>query len=165
MIVIICGVSGTGKTTIGQLVADKMMLPFYDADDFHPASNVKKMQNGVALNDLDRQPWLELLSSELNSWESNLGAVLACSALKEYYREILSSQCTNNINWVCLNGSHRLLRERLNSREGHYFNPQLLDSQLNSLELPNYGWLIDVQSPPSEIVKDICQRLNQQSLY
>jgi 6-phosphogluconate dehydrogenase/gluconokinase len=161
MILIVCGVSGTGKSTIGQLLAEKKKLPFFDADDFHPESNVEKMQSGVALNDEDRQPWLELLSSELAQWESNGGAVLACSALKESYREILSVQCNNNIHWVTLHGSKALLSERLNSRKGHYFDPRLLDSQLDALELPDYGWLIDVQPTPAEIVQDVCQRLHQ----
>jgi 6-phosphogluconate dehydrogenase/gluconokinase len=163
MILIVCGVSGTGKSTVGQLLAEEMKLPFFDADDFHPESNVQKMQSGVALNDEDRQPWLESLSAELVLWESNGGAVLACSALKETYREILASQCKNDITWIILNGSRALLMERLNSRKGHYFDPRLLDSQLDTLELPDYGWIIDVQSTPEEIVSDISQRLREQS--
>lgn len=163
MIVIVCGVSGTGKSTVGQLLAEEMKLSFFDADDFHPELNVQKMKSGVALNDKDRQPWLESLSSELSLWENHGGAVLACSALKESYREILALQCKNDIRWVFLYGSTALLTERLNSRKGHYFDTRLLDSQLEALELPDYGWVIDVQSSPNEIVSDILQKLREHS--
>jgi len=159
MILIVCGVSGTGKSTVGQKLAEALKLPFYDADDFHPQSNVQKMKSGVALNDNDRRPWLELLSSELASWQSNSGAVLACSALKESYRQILASQCQENIAWIMLHGSTDLLAKRLDSRKDHYFNPRLLDSQLEALELPDYGWLIDVQTSPDDIVIDLTKRL------
>ena len=163
MILIVCGVSGTGKSTIGQLLADKMKLPFFDADDFHPESNVHKMKNGVALNDEDRRPWLELLSTKLSSWEGNGGAILACSALKESYRNILSLQCKSDICWVTLNGSTTLLTERLNARKEHYFDAKLLDSQLATLELPDYGLLVNVQLTPDQIVSDVSQWLNENS--
>jgi len=162
MILIVCGVSGTGKSTVGLQLAEALKLPFFDADDFHPQSNVQKMKSGVALNDQDRQPWLESLSSKLASWESsssNGGAVLACSALKESYRQILASQCQENIAWIILHGSTDLLAKRLDSRKDHYFNPRLLDSQLEALELPDYGWLIDVQTSPDDIVIDLTKRL------
>lgn len=158
MIVIVCGVSGTGKTTIGKLLSEELKLPFFDGDDFHPDSNVKKMNSGVALDDNDRQSWLESLATKLALWESESGAVLACSALKESYRETLASKCNEHINWIILNGSRELLTDRLNSRQGHFFGSLLLESQLNTLELPGYGLLIDVQSPLNEIVKTI---LNQ----
>lgn len=163
MILIISGVAGTGKSTIGKLLAEKINLPFYDADDFHPKSNVQKMLSGFPLNDDDRQPWLESLSTALLKWEIDGGAILACSALKESYREILSAQCNSDIFWIILYGDSALLKERLNSRKGHYFDSQLLSSQLDALELPEYGWLIDVQSTPEVIVRDICQRLQSHS--
>lgn len=159
MIVIVCGVSGTGKSTIGEMLADKMDLPFFDGDDFHPQANVQKMQNGNPLNDEDRKPWLEELSKQLALWNNNKGAVLACSALKESYRKILASNGVSDIKWVYLNGSKELLTERLASRKGHFFNPKLLDSQLDALELPDYGWVVDVLPTPSEIVNDIAKRL------
>jgi 6-phosphogluconate dehydrogenase/gluconokinase len=158
MIFIICGVSGTGKSTVGELLADKLKVPFFDGDDFHPESNVQKMKGGMPLNDQDRQPWLELLATKLASWELSGGAVLACSALKELYRDILSSKC-KNIRWIILNGSRELLTERLNSRQGHFFNPNLLDSQLATLELPNYGWIMDIKPAPDKIISVICERL------
>ncbi len=158
MIIIVCGVSGTGKSTIGKLVADSLNLPFYDGDDFHPDCNVKKMTQGSALTDEDRAPWLTLLSNKLALWEKQKGAVLACSSLKEAYRKTLSAKCQCAINWVFLNGTKELLKNRLNSRKGHYFNPALLSSQLETLELPDYGLVLDITLTPQEIVSKI---LNQ----
>lgn len=159
MILIVGGVSGTGKSTIGKMLAETLDLPFYDADDFHPESNVQKMQNGQPLNDQDRQPWLETLASELHTWEKQGGAVLACSALKAAYRETLATQCHNKIEWIILHGSKALLSERLAARKGHFFEPKLLDSQLNTLELPVDAHVVDIQSPPNDIVKSIIARL------
>ena len=159
MIVVVCGVSGTGKSTIGTLLAEKLALPFYDADDFHPQSNVQKMTSGVPLNDEDRQPWLEALVTELASWESQGGAILACSALKEAYRTTLASKCANNIEWIILNGSKVLLSERLASRKGHFFEPRLLESQLSTLQLREDDWVVDIKPPPEEIVGAIVKRL------
>jgi 6-phosphogluconate dehydrogenase/gluconokinase len=162
MIIIVCGVSGTGKSTVGELLADRLDLPFYDADDFHPDANVDKMTSGIALNDQDRQPWLESLSAHLAKWENEgKGAVLACSALKESYRITLASNCRTNIEWVILNGSRELLVSRLGSREGHFFDANLLDSQLATLELPDYGWTLDVQLSPQEIVNKVAQQLKK----
>ncbi|WP_166422293.1 gluconokinase [Paraglaciecola sp. 20A4] len=159
MIVIVCGVSGTGKSTIGKLLAEKLALPFYDADDFHPQSNVQKMTSGVPLNDEDRQPWLETLATELALWESQGGAILACSALKEAYRTTLASKCANDIEWIILNGSKALLTERLASRKGHFFEPRLLESQLSTLELRDDDWVVNIKPPPEEIVGAIVKRL------
>jgi len=89
MVIILMGVSGCGKTTVGELLAKKLSLPFFDADDFHPVENVKKMQSGMPLNDDDRKPWLDELARQIKKWNRNDGAVLACSALKEKYRQIL----------------------------------------------------------------------------
>lgn len=161
MILIVCGVSGTGKSTIGKLLSDKLHIPFFDGDDFHPETNVKKMKSGKPLNDQDRKPWLELLATELALCEKNNGAVLACSALKESYRKVLASQCKSEINWIMLNGSAELLTERLEQRQGHFMGTKLLQSQLNTLELPNYGLIIDVQKTIDEIVTDVYQKLQK----
>jgi 6-phosphogluconate dehydrogenase/gluconokinase len=162
MIVIVCGVSGTGKSTVGQLLADALNLPFYDADDFHPEANVQKMHSGQPLNDDDRQPWLETLATQLVTWESKQGAVLACSALKQVYRETLSAKCQQKIAWIFLHGSKELLSTRLGARKGHFFKPELLDSQLGTLELPQDAWIVDIQPPPQEIVTRIMQHLKEQ---
>lgn len=159
MIVIVCGVSGTGKSTIGKMLADALALPFYDADDFHPEANVQKMQSGRPLNDEDRQPWLEDLATQLANWEHKKGAVLACSALKATYRETLAAKCAGPIEWIILHGSKALLTERLGARKGHFFEPKLLESQLTTLELPNDVSVVDIQAPPENIVQSIVARL------
>ena len=155
----VCGVSGVGKTTIGRLLAEALEVPFFDADEFHPATNVDKMSNGIPLEDSDRRPWLDTLASSLSAWEKDGGAVLACSALKEHYRTILASRCSERIRWIVLHASEAVLADRIASRKGHFFDRRLLGSQLDALEVPDYGWLIDVQPSPKEIVNEILMRL------
>ena len=161
MLVVIGGVSGAGKTTIGQLLSERLAVPFFDADDFHPPSNVEKMAGGTPLDDADRGPWLELLAARLAGWEKEGGAVLACSALKESYRAVLESSCSGPIQWIFLTGSEILLAERLASRKGHYFDPMLLKSQLDTLEIPDYGWHVDIDATTEEIVNNILERLRR----
>lgn len=161
MNIIICGVSGTGKSTIGAHLAKVLGLAFRDGDDFHPAANVKKMQSGSPLTDADRQPWLERLADNLSQWESGGGAVLACSALKESYRQLLVSKCEKKPHWVMLTGAPELLAQRLKNRENHFFDPALLASQLEALELPSYGQKIDVSAAPDDIVYAIKKELSR----
>jgi 6-phosphogluconate dehydrogenase/gluconokinase len=159
VILIVCGVSGTGKTTIGTLLSEALNIPFFDADDFHPASNIEKMAGGYPLDDEDRRPWLETLAGNLPAWEKEGGAVLACSALKESYRATLGARCSESTRWIVLYASEAVLAERLTSRKGHFFDQQLLSSQLDAFEMPDYGWLIDVNSAPEEIISNILTRL------
>ena len=144
MIFIVMGVAGSGKSTIGALLARELNIPFYDADDFHPAANVNKMADGFPLNDDDRQGWLEELGRNIVEWEKDGGAVLACSALKEKYRVILQSIPHSLTTWIFLEGSRALLMERIAARTGHYMPPTLLDSQLNTLEIPKYGLHVNI---------------------
>ena len=160
MILVVCGVCGSGKSTIGYELAEYLNLPFFDGDDFHPLSNVEKMRNGRSLTDEDRQPWLESLAENIAVWERKGGAILACSALKESYRKTLSAKCESQIKWIILNGSRKLLLERLSSRTGHFVDSRLLDSQLDTLELPNYGWVIDINKSPTIIVNNISALIN-----
>jgi len=157
MIIIVTGVSGSGKTTIGSLLAKRLDLPFYDADDFHPTLNVEKMQKGIPLTDHDREPWLNHLAEKIEEWDSKHGAILACSALKEEYREIL--QVVPHIHWVHLKGEKQLLAERLSNRKNHYMNPDLLTSQLETWEDPSYGLHLDVKGIPDDLVDQIMEYL------
>ena len=153
------GVSGSGKTTVGKALASALEIPFYDADDFHHHGNIVKMNQGIPLGDLDRKSWLETLSKNLAQWEAAAGAVLACSALKETYRTVLQSGVENDVTWVYLYGRSELIKERMAGRKGHYFKPDLVDSQFADLEPPQYGWHFNISSSSDYIVKSILDKL------
>ena len=140
---LVMGVCGCGKTTLGQDLATALMLPFYDADGFHPPANVAKMRGGSPLDDDDRRPWLLSLASHIDVWTRQGGAVLACSALKRSYRSLLGSP--HNFVMIFLDASRATLQARLASRKGHYMPPSLLDSQLATLEPP-------VESEQAELI-------------
>ncbi len=148
------GVSGCGKTTIAQKLSASIGLPYYDADDFHPQANIEKMSSGKALDDDDRASWLKTLSINLQQWEKEGGAILACSALKEKYRKVLA-QDLDDCHWIFLNGSYELILERMNKRKGHYMSGEMLKSQFEALEVPTYGISIDIQKSPEEIIEII----------
>ena len=118
-IIIVMGVSGSGKSTIGKLLASELNLPFYDADDFHPESNIDKMRKGVPLDDNDRSPWLHSIIANFEDWQTD-GAVLACSALKEKYRDLFK-ETGSEIEWLVLRGSYDLLLKRMQLRHDHFF--------------------------------------------
>ncbi|MEX0883513.1 MAG: gluconokinase, GntK/IdnK-type, partial [Cyclobacteriaceae bacterium] len=159
MIVIIYGVTGCGKTTVGKLLAKKMNLPFFDGDHFHPNANKHKMNSGIPLTDENRIPWLENIAASIKEWEKGQGAVLACSALNEKYRRIL--KVVPDIRWILLAGSKSLIMERLSKRVGHFMNPALLDSQLATLESPNYGLKISIKDPPEKMVEEIFKKMKE----
>jgi gluconokinase len=154
MVIILMGVTGSGKTTVGRGLARELGWDFYDADDFHPAANVEKMSRGVPLEDSDRAPWLaalrELVGERVRRGEN---AVLACSALKESYRDCLLID--EGVKLVYLKGDHRLIEERLRGRRGHFMKASLLDSQFDALEEPARALRVEVSSPPAEIIKTI----------
>lgn len=161
MIYIVMGVAGCGKSTIGEKLADHLQLPFYDADDFHPKENVIKMNQGIPLNDDDRLPWLKELGSNIIQWEKNGGAVLACSALKEKYRQILESIPSHQVQWIYLEGSKELILQRLKQRNNHYMPASLLDSQFEALEKPAYGIHTNISQSPDLIINEILKKLNK----
>jgi gluconokinase len=135
MVVILWGVSGAGKTTIGELLARELGWKFIEADDFHSGANIDKMRRGEPLTDEDRQPWLERLRAAIKeSLDNNENAVLACSALKKKYRDRL--RVSDQVKFVFLRGSPEQIAERLHDRRGHFFNPDLLASQFADLEEP-----------------------------
>lgn len=154
------GVSGCGKTTVGRKLAESRGLPFYDADDFHPISNIEKMKAGRPLNDDDRSGWLKTLSVSLEEWQNDGGAVLACSALKETYRKVLNSRI-QKIHWIYLKGSFELITGRLEQRQEHYMPLSLLESQFKALEEPTYGYHPDISHSPEELVALINTYLTQ----
>jgi gluconokinase len=149
------GVSGSGKTTVGQHLAVRLGAQFLDADDFHPASNVEKMRNGVPLTDADRAPWLASLAETLKETPS---FVLACSALKAAYREVLQ-EAAPDMRIVLLDGTPQLIRERLGARAGHFMSPTLLESQFATLEIPEGAIRLDIDAPVETIVARIYNQL------
>ena len=158
MIVIVMGVVGSGKTTIGQLLARQLGWKFADADDFHSYANKEKIRHGVALNDADRKPWLESLRSQIMKWQAaHQNAVLACSALKSSYRQEL--QVASEVQFVHLRGSPALIAERLRSRHGHFADEQILSSQFADLEEPDAAVTVDIDQPPDQIVAKIRKEL------
>lgn len=150
--IILMGVCGCGKTTVGEALAQRLECRFADADSFHPAENVEKMRAGIPLDDADRGPWLTAIRAALDRWSAaGESSVIACSALKQAYREVLSPN--GDVIFVYLKGSKELIAERLKARSGHYMNPNLLQSQIDALEEPADAIVIDV-SPPLEVIVD-----------
>lgn len=161
MIVIVFGVSGAGKTTIGKLLADELGWRFLEADDFHPASNVEKMRDGRPLADEDRWPWLEQLRHQITrSIAAKENAVLACSALKRVYRERL--RVGDDVTFVFLHGDYALIEKQFQHRRGHFMDPELLKSQFTDLEEPKTDdgtVTIELGRSPQELVEEIKAKL------
>jgi len=157
MITIIMGVSGSGKSTIGEGLATRLGQPFIDGDSLHPAANREKMAHGVPLDDADRQPWLEAIVAAMDRHRaSGESLVLACSALKRRYRDFLRGG-RDDVRFVYLQASRDLLAERLGHRSGHFFDPRLLDSQLATLEepSPDEALRVGVDLAPAETIEYI----------
>ena len=162
MIVIVFGVSGAGKTTIGKLLAQELGWRFYEADDFHSQANIEKMRSGIPLTDEDRWPWLENLRQLIkHSLEAGENAVLACSALKRAYRERLG--VSDEVRFVFLRGDYALIEKQLRQRRGHFMNPELLRSQFTDLEEPKPDEdviTVELGRTPEEIVEEIKTKLH-----
>ncbi len=161
MIVVLMGVSGSGKTTIGTLLAQRMGAAFADADDYHPPANKAKMAAGHPLDDADRQPWLEALNGVLRGWSEGAGTgVLACSALKAKYRETLESGMpAGTVRFVLLDGSKALFAGRMAERHHEFMNPALLDSQFATLEAPADAIRVCNDREPGIVVGEILEKL------
>lgn len=159
MIILVMGVSGSGKTTIGQLLAKSLNWEFCDADALHPAANIEKMSRGIPLDDADRKLWLQRLQQAITQWlQDDKNIVLACSALKAAYRQVLL-QDKKRIRLVYLKGDFKLIQERLRLRPHHYMSSDLLQSQFDTLEEPSEAIHFDVSQPPEVIVQQIKTKL------
>lgn len=161
MILILCGVSGVGKTTIGRLLSERLGWRFEDGDDYHPLANRQKMQSGTPLTDEDRRPWLNTLHERIGELiDRRENAILACSALKQEYRDLLVTGLqVDEFRFALLDGPRHLLRERLRKRSHPYMNANLLDSQLAVLEVPTDAWLISVCGTKEEAVEALLGKL------
>jgi len=160
--IVMIGVSGSGKTTVGEALAARLGLPFRDADEFHPRSNVEKMSAGIPLTDEDRWPWLDAIGSAIHDTPADQGIVVSCSALKRVYRERIEKKSGRPVTFVFLDGSKSVLAERLKGRKGHFFPASLLDSQLATLEPPGAdepAIRVSIAPPVEEQVSEIMERL------
>ena len=159
MILVLMGVSGSGKTTVGQILSGKLGWPLLDADEFHSAANIEKMSNGIPLEDADRWPWLDRMNAELRAREARGDSVLlACSALKQAYRDRISRGVAE-IRWIYLKGGFELIRKRLEARKGHYMKAGLLESQFATLEEPKDALSVDIADTADSIANSILHRL------
>ena len=159
MVIVVMGVSGAGKTTVGSLLAQELHWEFADADDFHSPANVAKMRAGIPLTDADREPWLESLHALATRWiAEKKNAVLACSALKQSYRDFM--QVDEQVRFVYLKGERDLFSQRLLARHHHYMKQQMLDSQLQTLEPPVDAVVVDANAVPESIVREIRRQLD-----
>lgn len=150
----IMGVSGCGKSTVGKLLAERLNFPFFDGDDYHSKENLEKMASGKALTDEDRMGWLKTLN-DLGRQYVDSGAVIACSALKESYRDILQRDLKKRSTFVYLNGSYSEIQARLQKRKGHFMPTALLQSQFDTLEVPTNAITVPIKMKPEDIVTKI----------
>ena len=159
MIIIIMGVSAAGKTTIGKLLAQDLCWHFYEGDDYHPPSNVEKMSSGIPLTDDDRWPWLDSLRRLIDRLISDgRNAVIACSALRQAYRDRLQ-QGNKEVVFIYLKGDYGLIRTRLEDRQEHFMNADLLESQFRTLEEPESATTLEVGQEPETIVRVVKENL------
>ncbi len=159
MILILMGVSGAGKTTVGKFLAEKLGWPFYEGDDFHPAANIEKMRHGIPLNNADRLPWLQSLREFIERlMGKQQSAVLTCSALKTSYRQILS-EGLREVRFVYLKANYEQIYPRLVGRKDHFMPPELLQSQFETLEVPENAIVVDASGPAEPIATAITKVL------
>jgi gluconokinase len=162
LVVVVMGVSGSGKTTVGRLLATRLGVPFAEADDFHPAENVATMSAGIPLSDEDRWPWLHAIAAWISAQS---GGVVSCSALKRRYRDVLRA-ASDGVWFLHLTGDPEVIASRIAARSGHFMPPALLDSQLADLEplsADEPGSAVDISADPEEIVENVIQVLDSRA--
>jgi gluconokinase len=161
MVIVLMGVSGAGKTTVGRLLAEALGAEFAEGDAYHPPENIEKMRRGIPLEDEDRWPWLQILVAQIDRWlAAGTTVVLACSALRQSYRDVLA-QGRPGVRFVHLEGDRALIRRRLDARRGHYMPAILLDSQFAALEPPADAITVNVTGAPEAIVAEIVRHLGR----
>lgn len=163
LVLVVMGVSGSGKTTVGALLAGRLGWNFAEADDFHPAANIAKMRSGIPLDDSDRLPWLQAIAAQIDRWRAEgRSGVVTCSALKRRYRDIIVGE-RPEVRIVYLKGDRELIAHRLAARHGHFMPATLLDSQFANLEEPGpeeRPIIVQIGDPPSVLVERIIAALN-----
>lgn len=156
---ILMGVSGCGKTSVGEVLSQELGWPFYDGDDFHPPGNVAKMAAGIPLDDTDRQPWLQVLHDLIHQHLAKGNPILlACSALKEAYRRALAEGNPGTV-FIYLKGDFNLILGRMQARAGHYMKAEMLRSQFGALEEPPEALVVDIDQSPEQIARIIITEL------
>lgn len=159
MIILLMGVAGSGKTTIGKKLAEQLGCSFRDADDFHPRSNIAKMSAGIPLDDVDRAPWLAAIRQHIDRCAARgVSAVVTCSALRERYRAVLLHDAPE-VRLVHLAGSFDLINKRMTARQDHFMKPEMLRSQFDALEVPADAIVVDVAKSPDAIADEIRERV------
>lgn len=159
-IIVVMGVSGSGKTTVGKMLATKLGWQFFDGDEYHPLENIQKMSSGIPLTSADRMPWLDELRELIEELDCNgQPAVIASSALKECYREILR-EGSERLVYVYLKGEYEGILARLEERRGHFMEADLLESQFEELEEPAEAITVSISQPPEKIVDEILNKLD-----
>ena len=158
---VLMGITGSGKSTVGEMLARKLRVDFVEGDDYHSRENIERMASGIPLTDQDRADWLRSLADRIReAKDAGTGLVLTCSALKRSYREVLRS-AVPEVQFIFLKGSRSLIAERLAARRGHFMSPSLLESQLATLEEPapdEHVWLYEIEWSAQDIVTDIVAR-------
>jgi carbohydrate kinase (thermoresistant glucokinase family) len=162
-VIYITGVSGAGKTTIGQLLANKMNIPFFDGDDFHPKNNIEKMKAGIPLTDDDRTEWLLTLNILAYRQTQINHVIIACSALKQHYRQILNNRLSNVVT-IFLQGNYQTIYQRIIQRTQHFMPASLIQSQFDILEIPEADLVVDIEKSPSDILELILNYLRTRNM-
>jgi gluconokinase len=152
---VLMGVAGSGKTTVGRRVAAELALTFIEGDDFHPQSNVQKMAGGTSLTNEDRAPWIEALAKGINTRQPKCDAVVACSALNRFVRDLLQERVAEPTHFILLSADASILQDRLSQRSQHFMKASMLRSQLDALEWPKDAMVIDVSRPLDAVCRDV----------